>query len=179
MAFLILFLESKISLEVDNGAWMTCRLSRCFKRSCNPGFDESSGTMEKPCVDHQFVITPMISDKGDTVKVGDLITLEGKHGQLLDCIGKEGSCSLTQCTQQDEEGSSECSNHVFHITSEGKKNGDIVQTHDIVRLEYMHNGSGYYLDCTGIKCLVRTTTCNEEIKEGRNNCKVPSFIIQK
>ena len=86
---------------------------------------------------------------------------------------------MTQCVRLNEEGSNgaeECSNHVFRITSEGKKTGDIVQTHDMVQLEYEHNGQ--FLDCTGMKCLVHP--CNEETKtEGQTKCKPPSFIIQK
>ena len=90
---------------------------------------------------------------------------------------------MTPCVQQDEEGGSngaeECSNHVFHITSEGKKEGDFVQTHDIIQLEY----EGHFLDCTGVKCLVHP--CNEkaqtdmELDKGQSNCNLSSFIIQK
>jgi len=96
---------------------------------------------------------------------------------------------MTQCAQQDEEGSNgaeECPNHVFRITSEGKRKGDIVQTHDIVHLEYKYND--YYLDCSGSKCVVRPhngcsveTHSNSQMQMGDDqiNCRPPSFIIQK
>jgi len=164
---------------------VTCRLGRCFKRSCDVDFDEKSSSLGRPCIDHQLIIrTTITRAKSDKVKVGDTITLEGKSGQLLDCTSEGGFCSMTPCVQQDEEGSNgaeECPNHVFLITSEGKKKGDIVQTHDIVQLEYVHNG--YFLDCTGMKCLVRPcsegTQADVEMDEGQTNCKPPSFIIQK
>jgi len=84
---------------------------------------------------------------------------------------------MTPCVQQEAE---KCPTHIFRITSEGKKKGDIVQTHDIIQLEYVHNG--YFLDCTGMKCLVRP--CSEdqadvEMDKDQTNCKSPSFIIQK
>ncbi|XP_065909425.1 high choriolytic enzyme 1-like [Dysidea avara] len=175
--------ENKISLGLDDGTWVTCRPGRCFKKSCDAGFDEtkrSIGSLERSCTDHQLTIrTTITRDKSDKVKVGDTVTLEGKPGQFLDCTSEGGFCSMTQCVRPNEEGSNgveECSNHVFHITSEGKKTGDIVQTHDMVQLEYKHNGQ--LLDCTGMKCLVRP--CNEESKtEGQTKCKPPSFIIQK
>jgi len=137
----------------------------------------------RTCSDHQLTIrTTITRAKSDKVKVGDTITLEGKSGQFLDCTSEGGFCSMTPCVQQDEEGSNgaeECPNHVFRITSEGKKKGDIVQTHDTVQLEY----AGHFLDCTGVKCLVHA--CNEEIQtdveldKGQPNCNPPSFIVQK
>jgi len=189
-------LENKISLGlVDDGTWVTCKPGRCFKRSCDAGFDEKKkrntfSSLTRTCSDHQLTIrTTITRAKSDKVKVGDTITLEGKPGQFLDCTSEGGFCSMTPCVQQDEEGSNgaeECPNHVFRITSEGKKKGDIVQTHDTVQLEYEHNG--YYLDCTGMRCLVRPhdgcsieTRSNSQMQmeDDQINCKPPSFIIQK
>ncbi|XP_065909427.1 uncharacterized protein [Dysidea avara] len=181
-------IENKISLGlVDDGTWVTCVLGKCSKKSCDAGFDESkiNSFNNLMCTHHQFTIHTTINrEQSDKVKVGDTIILEGKPNKFLDCSSEGGFCSTTQCVQQDEEGSNgaeECSNHVFRITSEGKKTGDIVQTYDIVQLEYVPNG--HFLDCTGMKCLVRP--CNDQAQtdvetvEGQTNCTLPSFIIQK
>ena len=181
-------LENKISLGlVDDGTWMTCLLGKCYKKSCNAGFDENTinSFNNLMCTHHQFTIrTTIVREQSDKVKIGDTITLEGKPNKFLDCSSEGGFCSTTPCEQQDEEGSNgaeKCSNHVFRIKSEGKKKGDIVQTHDIVQLEYVNNG--HFLDCTGTKCLVHpcseVTQIDMEMEEGQTKCKPPTFIIQK
>ena len=103
---------------------------------------------------------------------------------------------MTACSQMDFEGSNgaeECPNHIFQITSETKKVGDIVQTHDEIQLKYVRNG--YYVDCSGAKCQVQhyegctapskatddeqQDDLNDQIPVDQLNCKPPTFVIQK
>lgn len=190
---------NEISLGLADNEWVTCRTGRCFKKDCEADFNKrrrrNTYATLNPCTDHEFTIrTTIIRAKSDKVKVGDNITLEWKPGKFLDCSSASGACSMTECTQMDFEGSNgaeECPNHIFRIASETKEVGGIVQTYDEIQLEYTRNG--YYVDCSGDKCLVRPytgcTAPNRAVDEGQDvtqehpedqvNCKPPSFIIQK
>lgn len=191
-----------ISLGLDENTWVTCRTGRCFKKDCVANFDKRKkrntfATLNNVCTDHQFTLrTTITRARSDKVKVGDNITLEWKPGKFLDCSSVSGACSMTACSQMDFEGSNgaeECPNHIFQITSETKKVGDIVQTHDEIQLKYVRNG--YYVDCSGAKCQVqhyegctapsRATDdeeqddLNDQIPVDQLNCKPPTFVIQK
>lgn len=192
---------NKISLGLGEDSWVTCRPGRCFAKKCKADFDRrrkrnSFITLQDICMDHQFTMRTTISRaKSDKVKVGDNVTLEWKPGTFFDCSSMSGACSMTACKQMDVEGSigaEECPNHIFRIASETKEVGDIVQTYDEIQLEYVQNG--YYLDCSGKKCVVTPYTgCtapsrvtdgqqvakDHMIPEDQVNCKPPSFTIQK